>query len=288
MSLALQVAKDRAEVGEYLNDLAKIEELKRAKAKLVKQHEELVEKIDRDVRFILAEEVKVCDRKIEAADRKIEAADRRINASDLKVQESNRDILVISLAKMIHSPGASNELGVAAKCKEIVTPYINQRLQINSTDLLVFCRDDRCLRFTLGVASLVQEMFQTISCISPDLTKFKHQIDPTALRSMLADRRITRVILDATNKGTLVEQVALEIKNSRSLEVVFQVAPAAAPQGRPQASAAPQATPPATATAVKVVPNTTIPAAGVKPAVEPVKIPTKALPPPPQKQKTHV
>lgn len=160
-------------------------------------------------------------------------SETRINVANKNIQSANaerdHDLLVNALAKMIFeavkqtpAPAQNPTQKPAERAKQIAESVIKIFESKNIPNYAVFAETNKCMTLTPGVASTILELLKVVpNCVAPDLSKFQNKILPEALRSVLANKQITKIIFAASAKGTAVEQVALEVKRTRQLEVAF-------------------------------------------------------------------
>ena len=149
---------------------------------------------------------------------KIAEGQAKIASGQAKIAHAGHGMLVNALAKMILAvaekmPREAN-VTPAIKAKSIVEPILNKYEQQKTPDLTVFVEASKCMKLTNGIALVISEILAKVACTAPDLTKFQNQIDPQALRKVLSDAKITRVILHTSAKGTPAEQVTLESRKT--------------------------------------------------------------------------
>lgn len=151
---------------------------------------------------------------------------------ELKIQEGQKmqaealhGMLVNALGKMIFASVQKMPLGgnvtAAQKAKSIVEPVLIKYEQQKTPELTVFIDSSKCMKLTSSLAIAISEVLTTIVCTDPDLSKFQKEIDPQALQRVLSNSKITKIAFHTAVKGTPIEQIALEVKKTRHLEITF-------------------------------------------------------------------
>lgn len=160
-------------------------------------------------------------RKIEEAAKKtaelekgIAANNASIAASRQRQQERYRLILINTLGTMI---ATTVESGAAAKevAKTSLLKYEGQE------NLIEPINTKSCMRMTSALAQVILDIFKSCSCKEPNLSQFKDEFDLEALRVVLTNENVSKVIFDKSAKGSEAEKVAQKIAESRKLEIVI-------------------------------------------------------------------
>ena len=112
------------------------------------------------------------------------------------------------------TPEAKKQLiaTAAGKCRKIVEPLFNQFESTNPENFLVAIDAKKTMRFTQSVATLALMIVEKTPCKTPDLSKFDNEFDSAAIKTFLNDKRVEKVKLAASAKGTEAEQLAISLK----------------------------------------------------------------------------
>ena len=82
-------------------------------------------------------------------------------------------------------------------------------------------REKRCIRVTPSTAPLIRDVLKKCNCNHPDFTPFKDEMTPEAIRSILTERKITKVTFAISAQETEAVKVAREVARRRALEIAF-------------------------------------------------------------------
>ncbi len=172
-------------------------------------------------------EMKIAEAKEDkaAAQAKIATGDAKITAANTSKRDNDRELLIIAFAKMILATveklPKDPEMTAIQKSKSISRTILKRYEDQNTPGLFEYSESRKCMKLTTGVATAISETLAKVVCTYPDLSRFQNEIDPQALRKVLADSKITKVTFHQAVKGTPAEQVALEVKKTRQLEIAF-------------------------------------------------------------------
>lgn len=166
----------------------------------------------------------------EEGQKKIDNSQAKMKASDEKLATACHNILVKTLGKMIFdavkqtpaSPQNASETP-AARAKNIAEGVILKYESQKTPGFLELIQAKGCMKLTPSVASAIKDILSMVpNCTNPDLTMFNDQIDSQALKGiLLSTKQVSKIVFAASVKGTAVEQVALEVKRTRQLEIAF-------------------------------------------------------------------
>lgn len=160
---------------------------------------------------------------------KAEGAAMRAEGEALKAEgaamqaEACHGILSKTLGKMIHEEiKKTTPLNVAGKkAIEVAGTSLKKFEAQNIQDLFTWYREKKCMQLNETVAQVILDIFKNCPCTQIDLTLFKDEVLPGALREVLSDVTVTKIIFSKLALECEAVKVAQEISRRRTLEIAF-------------------------------------------------------------------
>jgi hypothetical protein len=178
-------------------------------------HQAKLQELQREQKQILSE---VSQLLLESGQKKMAEAERKAAEAERKSRLADHNLMVNALGLMIHGAvGAEKVPQAKAVADECLKSYEDQHPQ----EWFEFVESKSCMRLTSNVSQVILDVFKKVPCTSPNLTKFKDEIDPTALRAVLSNAKISKVTFARSAQEAAVLEVARAVARTRSLEISF-------------------------------------------------------------------
>lgn len=140
-----------------------------------------------------------------------------------KQAKAFHSILSKTLGKMIHEDikkTTPSNLSVR-KATEVAEDSLKKFEAQNTQNLFICNREKKCMQLNEPVAQVILDIFKNCPCSQIDLTAFKDEVLPGALREVLSDVTVTKIIFSKLALECEAVKVAQEMSKRRTLEIAF-------------------------------------------------------------------